>query len=512
MEASTSEGDEILVRFVTSIEKIKVPAAPITVPSNLNRHGLSQIINHLLGQSSSSIEYEFFLSSKNATSSVEAINDFPKKSSSNVLLRTSMKKYISSLQVSSENTVTLEYTYAVRNPDETSSKNTNDWVSSLDGSSSFVVAGSYDGTLSVYRTGAEGAELALQSSVYAHSLAVSSVSLFEPESTTANSDNDSSPVRLVSGGKDGIVRVWSLSGSDPSNSLVLEGAEQAIASVKLNRAGDIVAAADWAGNLLLWAGEELVSSFSSNSTTSSSEIQSKKSKRARRKEESENEEEMNNSDVKTLLPVQFLSSNSSSGSNNSADIINQTSGHSCVAKSLCWTSPTAFASGSWDHKVHLYEQSGSSSGTFTLVNSISTGKAIHAVTASPMGSLIASAHSDHKIRIWDSLSRDLPDARADLQLSSTASLKRDGLRTTFLSTPSWISSLSWHVSSPFHIASSNYSGNVTLWDIRAPSSPLITLSQHQGKVFSTCWAGSQATMLVSGGETGCISNSFLKLS
>lgn len=44
-----SDVQKIQVKFHTSILKYKVIETPFQIPGNLNRRGLSQIINHLLG-------------------------------------------------------------------------------------------------------------------------------------------------------------------------------------------------------------------------------------------------------------------------------------------------------------------------------------------------------------------------------------------------------------------------------------------------------------------------------
>ena len=43
--------DDILVRFVTHVERLRVPNTPLAVPASLDRSGLEDVINHLLGNS-----------------------------------------------------------------------------------------------------------------------------------------------------------------------------------------------------------------------------------------------------------------------------------------------------------------------------------------------------------------------------------------------------------------------------------------------------------------------------
>lgn len=46
---ASSEGAEILVKFVTQFDDIRVPASALSVPASLNKAGLSQVIGHILG-------------------------------------------------------------------------------------------------------------------------------------------------------------------------------------------------------------------------------------------------------------------------------------------------------------------------------------------------------------------------------------------------------------------------------------------------------------------------------
>lgn len=49
--ATSGGGEEVLVRFVTPFAAYRVPPAPLAVPAELNRSGLSAVIRHLLGDS-----------------------------------------------------------------------------------------------------------------------------------------------------------------------------------------------------------------------------------------------------------------------------------------------------------------------------------------------------------------------------------------------------------------------------------------------------------------------------
>lgn len=51
--SSEPHGDEILVRFVTSVPSLRVPAAPIAIPSRSTRSDLCRVIASLLGRGES---------------------------------------------------------------------------------------------------------------------------------------------------------------------------------------------------------------------------------------------------------------------------------------------------------------------------------------------------------------------------------------------------------------------------------------------------------------------------
>lgn len=59
MDTSNDEGNvvNVEVRFRTSMNKYKVTDKSFQIPVTLNRRGLSQVINHLLGTSMYNIYY-----------------------------------------------------------------------------------------------------------------------------------------------------------------------------------------------------------------------------------------------------------------------------------------------------------------------------------------------------------------------------------------------------------------------------------------------------------------------
>jgi len=64
----------------------------------------------------------------------------------------------------------------------------------------------------------------------------------------------------------------------------------------------------------------------------------------------------------------------------------------------------------------------------------------------------------------------------------------------------WISEVKWDVSSDVMLASTNYNGEVTLWDIRAKI-PLSSAELHDGKALCMEWVdGREGKGILSGGS------------
>lgn len=125
MAEAAESGQQILVRFVTPVAALRVDEAAIAVPAELNRTGLSAVVNHLRGADSEDL-YEFY-----AVAGPEGSAVVPP---GRVLLRTSLRKYLRTLGVSVEATVTLEYTPAATPPQPGPTKETTDWISAIAGS------------------------------------------------------------------------------------------------------------------------------------------------------------------------------------------------------------------------------------------------------------------------------------------------------------------------------------------------------------------------------------------
>ncbi|TGZ84228.1 WD40 repeat-like protein [Ascodesmis nigricans] len=134
---TTPSTSQVQVKFVTHEAEIAVNPAPILVPSNLKRFGLSQVVNHLLSPTSP-IPFDFVIDGS--------------------FLRTSLDSYIADNGLTSESIITLEYVRAAVPPKYLSSFEHDDWVSSVSvrpGSEPLILSGAYDGIARVWNLSGE---------------------------------------------------------------------------------------------------------------------------------------------------------------------------------------------------------------------------------------------------------------------------------------------------------------------------------------------------------------------
>ncbi|ODQ67179.1 WD40 repeat-like protein, partial [Nadsonia fulvescens var. elongata DSM 6958] len=169
---------------------------PILVPVSLKRYGLSEVVNHIL-ELEKAIPFDFLIT--NPISAADSTGE-------TTLLRpgASLDTYLTENGLSSELTLKLEYTRSVLPPQFLASFNHPDWISSVDingfakslgGIDTFtpaIASGSYDGVVRLW-----SASGTLQSQLVGHSGAVKDVKW-------------SSKNTLVSGSSDRSLLLWRL--------------------------------------------------------------------------------------------------------------------------------------------------------------------------------------------------------------------------------------------------------------------------------------------------------------
>ena len=455
LSSRNTQGEQIQVRFTTQKASIRVTDTPFAVPLSLARHGLSQIINHLLEKTQSPTPFDFLIDGK--------------------FLRTSLRKYVEEQACSTECTLTLEYMESMPEPKAQSQGTPHpDWVSALgichhasgQVSSSSVISGNYAGELRV-----EGRENNTSMMKKAHSGAIKALAIQDQV--------------VVTGGKDRVLKLWSVPRDDhDDDEFACLGYDSShlnsIESLDLIRGGANnshslqCASGSWDALVRVWTVHhhpQDVADDSFNSKDNESEPVMKKHKGLSNSESSSSSSSKKNDDDDVFMPI-FTGI-----------------GHSGCVSGVQFRRPQDLVSSSYDHSLKIWDVP-----TQRCTATLNGVRPITALDCSPEA-LIATAHADHVLR--------LSDDRVTGQKSVVAQLA---------SHTDWVSCVAWQrpeISSTT-LLSGSYDGSVKLWDTRATSVPFFTMqatkrSPAPEKVLQVKWLS--ATRFCASG-TDCLVHEF----
>jgi ribosome biogenesis protein YTM1 len=456
---STGEEKQVQVRFISKIQtENEVPDTSFQVPAKLARYGLSEIVNHLLGQDPP-LPYDFLIE--------------------NVFLRTSLATYLSSKGLSGESELILEYIEAFPAPNEQKSYPHPDWVSALDGSSvkGRIFSGCYDGVVRVFDSLNTDKAIAVG---VGHTGPIKSLRVLSSTSTT---------VRLVSGSKDKSVRVWSWNTSTKSCTPVAIGVGHqdsvetvAVCPTSIDFEGlethdnNKFASGGWDKSILIWDAPP----FNEDATASSFTGKDSSSTNSKKRKMVSNVDQLSaealdavygGDNIKPLLST----SNSCSSPNASGALptISPTAvldGHTQAVTTITWPTRHVVYSGSYDRSIRQWDVE-----TQRCVSNWAGSKVISQISFSLDKNLLASADQDKFVRIWD--------PRINNQKDSSV------IKSALRSHTAWVTSVQWcnsSFASPHQLASCSHDGTVKLWDIRA-SIPLHTIEAHSDKALCLDW-------------------------
>ena len=449
---------ETSIRFTTELEHLRVTDAPIQLPTRLSRAGLSEVVNHLLtdslGASHVARPFDFLLQGE--------------------LVRGSLGQALARHALSGEAVATLEYVECLPPPTPERTMAHDDWLGGLaahPGGSRLVLAACYNHAAYVWD--AAGHRLA---ELTGHTSAVKAVAWLRGDNGDDDNGGGAAMLRAASGSKDHTVRTWRLrvksssssgkakNGSNGGGSTSLEslqcestlvGHTSSVESLAVSPSGEMLCSGASDGTVLLWNAGEAAAAFDSASSANAGPA----SKRAKKGG--------SGAIATTSAPAELQPSVKLMAGIN-------TSAHQGPVNGLCWPTAALVYSGSWDGTLREWHaETGSVSAT------LAGQPAVLGLDVSLSSSLIASAHTDHTLRVWD------------LRLQQAA------LRLK-LPHPGWVSDVKWCPHQPHLLASACYDGTVRLWDVRS-SIPLHELQSHKGgKALCLAWDG--AERLCSGGS------------
>ena len=425
--------EQVTVRFVTKdeYEKYRIGDSPLAIPRKLGRYGLSEVINHLLGLENSPQPFDF------------SIND--------QLIREPLSSFIPSHNLSVEDVLTIEYMPAYSLGDERNTVQADAWIGSLSvcDASQLLIAGCYDGTLQVSNCTLAGQKQMNESKVMAHEDPIRDVA-----SSQGTENGSSGTVIVATASKDQSAKLWRVKSSNAKEGKGtkrdLSGAERGANNQYIEQMAElqghtssvealahhsdvganksILFTGDWAGNIFAW-------------------------------DVSENNAAMGN--------------NAGAGGIPKLANMNVNRAHNQAIQGI----QVSNVSGSWrmfscamDHSLKEWDlERQDCLSTFTSDSKIFTSMHYH-----DSSRIIGSSHNDGRIRLWD-----LRKGNAE----------NTCLKITNGPSTQWVSSFRWHPSSSMAsiFATTDYAGVVRLWDIRATTTPLDTVTSHDGKALCATW-------------------------
>ncbi|KAI9277603.1 WD40-repeat-containing domain protein [Sporodiniella umbellata] len=214
--------EQVQVRFVTETPH-KVSDATLLLPSNIDKSGLSDIVNGLLDYESP-IPFDFLIDGQ--------------------LLRSSIHEYLNHVNLSTENLITIEYVESMQPPLPITSYEHDDWISSVTGKNELFATGSYDHHVRLWDSMGE-----CLVTLMGHTGAVKSVALGAVDEEKAI---------VFSGGLDHVVLAWEYSLTDRSYRLMYEckGHQGPVESVSVDTQGRYLASASADGLVKVWTTAE----------------------------------------------------------------------------------------------------------------------------------------------------------------------------------------------------------------------------------------------------------------
>lgn len=304
----------------------------------------------------------------------------------NVLIRTKLKKFLLNQRISTEEIIEIEYMPITSFADEIQSAECPSWIGSLKLlSNNSLIAGCYNGQL---RTVASS-DLTELNTIQAHDLPIRSLTAW-----------NSGPNHFVAtASKDNTAKCWMISAGNRLNCVAtLESAVSSVESLETFK--NLVVTGDWSGNLFAYDVSKLDLSHLEA-------LNSEKSTKKRRKNSDETPEVFAQVLTGPAIPHQFTIHAHS---------------QSIAGLEYCLVMDRLFTA-SWDHSIKQWDMERQE-----CVHTIVGAKVATSLNINSTQNLIATSHSDGRIRLWDSRSREGTVSSATLSHT----------------TPNWISQVILH--------------------------------------------------------------------
>ncbi|KAI8802622.1 WD40-repeat-containing domain protein [Cladochytrium replicatum] len=372
---------QVQVRFISRQPGVIAPETPILVPIELKRYGLSEIVNHLLGNIpllvlEKPVPYDFLIDSK--------------------FLRTSIGKYLEENGLSTENLLDVEYVDSVLPPTPAASFVHDDWISGIavHRESSLILTGTYDGLARLWTRSGDVA-LSFQG---VHESAVKDVALIaedEHRGTCFTASMDQNAIE------------WTFDTKTKSVEPILrfEGHQGSVESLSLNVDENMLATASCDGTVKVWS--------ISTEDVDDVEVQTDNKKRRKVEKTIPNAKQLLSFDAHSggALSVDFSATHMYSGGSDHAvrcwdistasNISTMNSEQTVLCVKASRTNANALiASGHVDNAIRVWDQRGEGGSLKLRLDGHS--KWVSSVSWSPTNPyMLVSGSYDSTVRMWD---------------------------------------------------------------------------------------------------------------